>query len=387
MSTIGLQRANGRTKVEPQLSLPSSCYTDTSIYARELGTIFRHCWQPIGHSVDLKEPGSYLAAKVAEQDVFVVRGDDGVLRGFSNVCRHRGHRLLKGKGLVDRAIVCPYHAWGYALDGRLRGAPNANNVAGFDKNRVRLPSVAATEVGAMVLVNLDTKAPTFDEEFNGVAAELQAFVPRFAELEYFRSTVVTLACNWKVAVENFAECYHCVHAHPTLTTALLDPDSYKVELFHHHQRHSSETAADGITLYDVGSQAGAHTKALRGWQLWPNCALLVNPGSNYVVFHYIPDGPERTIANIDWFFGPWVRGEQREKIVKDHRETTLEEDMRLVAEVQIGLNNSSYERGVLMVDANQPCAGFSEHTVAHLQRIWREVMQVEDTPPITSGQG
>jgi len=120
-----------------------------------------------------------------------------------------------------------------------------------------------------------------------------------------------------------------------------------------------------------------HAKELRAWQLWPNCVLLVNPGSNYAVFHYIPDGPESTIVKIDWFFGPWVRDDERERIVKDHREITLEEDRLLVAEVQLGLNNWNYDRGVLMVDAEHPCSGFSEHTVAHLQNLWREVMEAE----------
>ena len=188
------------------------------------------------------------------------------------------------------------------MDGRLLGAPNAKHVAGFDKERMCLPAIAVAEVGAIVMVNLDTKPPTFNEEFEGIETELQAFVPRLAELEF------------------------------------------------------------------------------RAWQLRPNCVLPVNPSSNYVVFHYIPDRPERTITKIDWFVGPWLREGEREKIVKDHRKITLEEDRRLVAEVQIGLNNSSYDRGVLMIDAEHPYSGFSEHTVAHLQNLWREVMDTDNGP-------
>ena len=135
-----------------------------------------------------------------------------------------------------------------------------------------------------------------------------------------------------------------------LTTALLDPKSYKVELFPHHHRHSSDTTAGGITLYEVDLQSGVHAKEFRAWQLWPNCVLLVNPGSNYAVFRYSPDGPERTIAKIDWFFGPWVRDDERERIVKDHREITLEEDRLLVAEVQLGLNSWNYDCGAQTVD-------------------------------------
>lgn len=377
MTTNEMSIDADRAEDGPQRTLPSRCYTDAAIYARELETIFRHCWQPIGNAIDVKEPGNYLSGRIVGQDIVVVRGHDHVLRGFFNVCRHRGHRLLQGKGTLKTTIICPYHAWGYGLDGRLQGAPNANNVAGFDKNRVFLSPVGVAEVGGLVLVNLDRQAPSFDEEFAGVERELQAFVPRLADLEHSATTVATMECNWKIMVENYAECYHCAHAHPTLTTTLLDADAYQVELFARHHRHSTGPVTGGITLYEVNENSGAHAEEYRAWLLWPNYSLQVNPGSNFVLLHFIPDGPERTIAKIDWYFGPWVTEHDRERIVENHRLTTLEEDQRLVAEVQIGLNNSSYDRGVLMVDATQPCSGSSEHTVAHLQNLWREVMGAE----------
>ena len=99
----------------PQLTLPSRCFTDPGIYAQEIKTIFSKVWQPVGHGGDVVKPGSYITGRVADQDVAVVRGRDGALRGFFNVCQHRGHRLLKGKGDLKVAITCPYHAWAYGL--------------------------------------------------------------------------------------------------------------------------------------------------------------------------------------------------------------------------------------------------------------------------------
>ena len=193
----------------PQLTLPARCFTDADIYEREMERIFRHIWQPIGHSADITQPGDYLTGQVAGQDVFVVRGRDGTLRGFFNVCQHRGHRLLKGQGNLKVAITCPYHAWAYGLDGNLRAAPNAENVPGFDPTRVCLNGVAVEEVGNLVLVNLDTETPSFDAMFPGVKDELHEFAPRLSELEFSHRTTAELACNWKVAIENYAECYHC----------------------------------------------------------------------------------------------------------------------------------------------------------------------------------
>ncbi|MEM7120942.1 MAG: aromatic ring-hydroxylating dioxygenase subunit alpha [Pseudomonadota bacterium] len=358
----------------PQLTLPSRCFTDPDVYAQELTSIFSKVWQPVGHSVDVAKPGSYITGNVAGQDIAVIRGRDGTLRGFFNVCQHRGHRLLKGKGDLKIAITCPYHAWAYGLDGRLRGAPNAENVPGFDASRVGLKEIGVEEIGKLVLVNLDTDAASFEDEFPGVAKELAEFAPRLDELEFAHRTTAEMACNWKVAFENYAECYHCTHAHPTLMTALLSADGFKLELFEKHHRQTTGTAKGGVTLYQIDRAASPHVDELRSWVLWPNFALQVNPGSNYVVFHFIPDGPERAIAQIDWFFGPWVDAGERERIVAEHSATTLAEDVRLVTDVQIGLNNMGYDRGVIMADGHEPDAGRSEHSVAHLQNLWRRAM-------------
>ncbi len=378
MAATGMPSSTEPAAAGPRLTLPSRCFVNADIYAREMETIFRHCWQPIGHAADVAEPGSYITGRVAGQDVAVVRGRDGCLRGFFNVCRHRGHRLLQGKGHLTAAIICPYHAWAYGLDGRLRAAPNAKNVTGFDPGRVALAPIGVAVIGALVLVNLDAAAPSFQEEFPGVEEELSAFAPRLSELAFHRSSVVEMACNWKVAVENYGECYHCAHAHPTLMTGLLDGDAYRVELFPRHHRHSTGTTKGGATLYQVDQESSTNADGFRAWLLWPNFSLQVNPGSNFVLFHFIPNGPERTVAKLDWFFGPWVAEAERDRIIEEHSRTTLAEDKLLVEEVQIGLNNLSYDRGVLMVDSERASAGTSEHTIAHLQILWREVMGEED---------
>ena len=360
--------------VEPVLTLPSRCYTDPAIYAREMETIFRSAWQPFAHGCDVAAPGDYVAGELLGQDIVVLRGRDGALRGFHNVCRHRGHRLLRGTGNLKVAVTCPYHAWSYGLDGRLRAAPNGENVPGFDPSGIALTPVAVEQFCNLVLVNLDPDAAPFHSLFPGLGTEILAYAPRMAELAFSHRSEAELACNWKVAVENFDECYHCVTAHPTLMTGLLDPGSYRIELFERHHRHSGGSQSADSLIYRIDPSISPRAMDFASWLLWPNVALQVNPGSNYVVFHFMPLAHDRTLARIDWFFGPWVGAAERARIVEQHRATTLAEDVSLVAEVQRGLASRSYDRGVLMVDAVNPNAGNSEHTVAHLQQIWRSVM-------------
>ncbi len=374
MALSQVRADDGIVSPELQLTLPSRCYTDPAIYEIEMQRIFRKSWQVAGNSADVAEPGTYLTCRIVGQDIAVVRGRDGVLRAFHNVCQHRGHRLLKDKGTLKVTITCPYHAWAYGLDGRLRGAPNAENVPGFEPKRVGLAPVGVEEIGNLVLVNLDPDAPSIDTRFAGVRYELAAFAPRLSETEFHGRSTAELACNWKVAYENYGECYHCRHAHPTLTTGLLNPDVYEVRLFRNHMQHWSGPAAGGISLYQIDSRTGPHAEELTSWGLWPNLALQVNPGTNYVVFQFLPDGLDRTIAHVDWYFGPWVEQDERDRIIEEHRVITLQEDVDLVANVQIGLNSDGYDRGVLMVDQTHPKAGHSEHPIAHFQNLWREAM-------------
>ena len=371
-----VQPANdtGAAAPRPQLTLPARCFTDPDLYNIELQRIFRRSWQVAGNASDVAEPGTYLTCRIADQDLAVVRGRDGELRAFYNVCQHRGHRLLNGKGTLKVTITCPYHAWAYGLDGRLRGAPNAENVPGFDPDSVALASVRVEEVGNLVFVNLDADAPAFEEQFPRVREELAAFAPRLGETQFHHRSTAMLDCNWKVAIENYGECYHCRHAHPSLTAGLIDPDAYRVELHRNHHRHSSAPPASGITLYAIDEAAGDHSREFAAWLLWPNISLQVNPGGNFCVFQYLPDGVDRTISHVDWHFGPWVEPAERDRIVEEHRRDTMQEDIDLVANVQIGLNNDGYDRGVLMIDQASPQAGYSEHSVAHMQDLWRDAM-------------
>ena len=135
----------GQFTLDPMASptLPSRYYTDPDIYRAEMRQIHRKSWCYVGHVCDVAQPGMYFTDVVGEQPVLVVKGQDGAIRAFYNVCQHRGHELLKGAGkLKTKAMACPYHAWLYRLDGTLAAAPMTEHLKNFDKSQYGLKEIA-----------------------------------------------------------------------------------------------------------------------------------------------------------------------------------------------------------------------------------------------------
>ena len=203
-------RACAAEPFERARAMPPGVYTSEAVRAAELDRIFRREWIAIGRSSALAEPGDYAATEIAGQPVAVVRDRDGRLRAFSNVCLHRMSTLLEGRGRT-RAIVCPYHAWTYNLDGSLRGAPAMTLNAAFDRADYRLPELNCDEWLGFVFVTLDPDAPPLADRL----AEAEAMIADFGFADYVESFFETHVwdTNWKVLAENFMESYHLPVCH------------------------------------------------------------------------------------------------------------------------------------------------------------------------------
>jgi phenylpropionate dioxygenase-like ring-hydroxylating dioxygenase large terminal subunit len=191
-------------------AMPKSVYTDPGFTALEEEHIFRRDWLCAGRADALPNPGDYLTMQIAGEPVIVLRDADGRLRAMSNVCRHRMSTLLEGRGNT-RAIVCPYHAWTYNLDGALRGAPAMGLNDAFCRDRIALPQVRCEEWLGWIMVTLNPDAPSPHEAL----AEVEALVGQF-QMEHYREAFreeFRWATNWKVLAENFMESYHLPVCH------------------------------------------------------------------------------------------------------------------------------------------------------------------------------
>ena len=226
--------ADGTAPAGFPLALDPRLYRDPAVLEAEVDAIFSRTWQYAGHVGDLPEAGNYITARAGDQPVLVLRGDDGGLRAFRNVCRHRGSELLTGSGRCKKAIRCRYHGWTYdATDGRLLGVPEHREYGErLDKSALGLIPARVEELAGLLFVNLDRDAAPLAEATAGLAERLAPY--RIPELAKFASSKgggseSTQPANWKIVVENYLEGYHVPIAHPGLMR-MLDYKGYGAEL-------------------------------------------------------------------------------------------------------------------------------------------------------------
>lgn len=207
---VALLRENTSQPFERARAMPPEVYTSESFVERELSDIFAKDWYCVGRADALTEPGAYVTAELAGQPLIVLRDHDGALRALSNVCLHRCSTLLHGRGCT-KTIVCPYHAWTYGLDGRLRGAPAMEQNTNFNRKDYRLPELRCEEWLGFVFVTLNDAARPVAEGLAEAERMIAGYdLTNYAET-FFEEHVWDT--NWKVLAENFMESYHLPVCH------------------------------------------------------------------------------------------------------------------------------------------------------------------------------
>jgi len=346
-------------------SLRAEAYTERRWADADVAGILARSWQWICHVERLRDPGSYVSATVAGMPVAVVRGRDGELRAFYNVCKHRAHELLSGSG-TTRNIVCPYHAWTYGLDGNLKAARRADRMESFDMGEVCLDPVLVEEFGGMVYVNLDTAATPLGEQAADLAEEIASWAPDVAALTHAKRLSYDVATNWKNVIDNFLECYHCHIAHKEFVD-LVDMDTYEVRTHGIWSSHFAEAGKHANAAYDV---SGASVTEHAVWWLWPNTCLLRYPGrGNFMVFQAVPDGPERTLETWDFYLESTELDEAEKESVRYIDDVLQQQDIALVESVQRGMRTPAFDQGRIVFDPARAGSGLSEHGVHHFHGL------------------
>ncbi len=206
---------------KPGHSLDQAFYTDPDIYERELEKLVYRNWILAGHVSQWTEPGDFRVLNVDKESAIIVRGNDGQLKGFANVCRHRGSLVcLEQEGHVDK-FQCPYHGWMYDIDGNLTAARNMDD--SFDKSSHGLKSVSVGEIYGLVFVCFDDNPPSLEGAIRDLEEPMGMF--DFENLKVVAQKSYPIPANWKLSIENYQECYHCATAHPEyalMHTMMLD---------------------------------------------------------------------------------------------------------------------------------------------------------------------
>ena len=346
-------------------TLPSRYYLDDDIYEAELSAIFYRQWWYAGHVSQLLNIGDFLTADIGEQNLFITRDKEGELRAFYNVCQHRGHELVRGSGHA-KAIVCPYHAWTYDLNGELIAARNSKNVPNFNKCEFSLKPVRVEVFCGMVFLNLDNEATPLGELAPGLEKEIREYCPTVDTLQYVARDHYEVSCNWKVMVDNFLECYHCAPAHKDFVD-LVDMKSYRSTnkgIYSSHISNAARSTSNKAYQFEVGDVDFGYA----GWFLWPNLTIWAYPGeANLSVLQMNPDGSKRTIEFQDWFVPDGKMTDQLKQTIDYQKEVLQPEDIGLCESVQRGLSSRGYNQGRFIVDKEQ--TELSEHAVHHFQSM------------------
>ncbi|MCA9692345.1 MAG: aromatic ring-hydroxylating dioxygenase subunit alpha [Myxococcales bacterium] len=337
-----IERFNPNLPIEEAATPPSSWYTAPALYELERRAVFARSWQPVARVEQLITPGSYISGCLAGEPWVVTRGDDGALRAFHNVCRHKGHAVAHGSGRAER-FVCGYHGWTYTLRGRLERAPRVAGIRDFDRAATSLAPMQVDTWGPWVFINADREAPPVRAR----VPELDAFMQTtgWEQLRFVERRVWTLECNWKVYVDNYLDGgYHIPLMHPTLN-AQLDMGSYKTIPFSACSIQTSAPASVGDGRLDDAPGERIGDGATYAW-IYPNF-MLNRYGPCLDSNHVIPLGPDRCQVVYEFFFreteGERARGFIARSVAQ--ADITQREDIEICESVQVGLRSASYDQG------------------------------------------
>jgi phenylpropionate dioxygenase-like ring-hydroxylating dioxygenase large terminal subunit len=343
--------------MEPTRTLPAWTYRSAAFFEAEQRAIFRRSWLLVGHVSDLRELGDYVSVTIAGEPLLAVRGADGEVRAFSNVCRHRAARVADGSGNCGKAFRCPYHGWTYGLDGRLLGVPERTGFPGFDKDANGLWPLACGVASGFVFVSLHPDPEPLDEALGPFNEWLAPYRPD--RLVSYDTGSAVLPVNWKNSIDNYLEGYHIPVSHPGLLR-LLDYKSYQVEATESLASIARSRMRDKASknfqerMYQrlMKPMPGLGERERNEWNFvhaFPGMTFNLYPDQIDYWVNYPLD--ERRTATVWRAFRPPERLGRRQRVVRRLNarinQLVQKEDNDLTQRVQAGLGSSLYRAGVL----------------------------------------
>ncbi len=326
-------------------SIPAPWYFDERIGRLERDSVFASNWQVVGRVDQVQQPGQFFTINVNEEPLLIVRGEEGTLRGFYNVCRHHAAAVEPQAAGCAKQFRCPYHGWTYGSDGALKGMVEFEGVCNFERKDNGLVPVRTDTWENFVFVNLDGKTAPL-HEFLGKVPSLVAPLKLTETLHHFDRRIYTLKCNWKVYVDNYLDGgYHVPHAHKGLSS-VVEYTKYTIENFERSCLQSSPLDASSPADSAIGS-----TRRGRAFYLWVYPNFMINAYSDVMDTNLvIPLGVDQCAVIFDYYFADTSAAsaqQHRDSIAVS--EKVQDEDMAICDSVQRGLASRAYMAGRLSV--------------------------------------
>lgn len=340
-----VQRFRSDLPLSQAESIPASWYTDAEMGEWEHQAVFARHWLVVGRSDQVARPGEYFTMQVARWPIVVVRGEDGVLRGFYNVCRHRAACVaIAEQGVADR-FRCRYHGWTYDLTGQLRGTPEFDGVEGFHREKNGLVPVHVAEWPPLVFVHFGQPECSLEEYISPMPERLRQF--QIEKLHFVARRVYDLRCNWKVFVDNYLDGgYHVLTLHRSLA-AVIDYKHYVTETFRYCSVQASPLRPPDPQREDTSAATVRTGKQTAYWWLYPN--FMLNAYEGYMDTNLVlPMGVDRCRVIFDFYFAQPVGSPQAERFHAESiavADRVQQEDVEICEEVQRGLASGVFDTG------------------------------------------
>jgi choline monooxygenase len=303
-------------------------YTDPAVYALEVARVFHGSWLYAGHESQVAKPGDVLPVKLLDEPLVIVRNREGRLGAFYNVCAHRGMRVVPGP-CSTTTLRCPYHGWVYDLDGRLIAARDTRQMPDFDTAALGLPRVALAVVHGMIFVNLAGEDVPIGPSVGAMLDEIPKAGLDPARLRLAKVVDYDLKTNWKIAVENYLECYHCPIAHPGFVDAVIYDQAYARETEDCVFAAAPAKPELAETFRARRDAAGyPHVPLMRYDWAWPNTMVLLGWAAvpHVLLWQILPVGPERTIFRHNFLFYDGVEDPELDELVRGIDALQLEDN-------------------------------------------------------------
>lgn len=339
-------------------ALPAIYYTNQKIFEVEIEEIFYKNWIYAGHVSKLQNKGDYITCTIHDQDIFVIRANDGKIKAFYNVCKHRAHTLLKGEGRA-MVVTCPAHNWAYATDGKLRSGPGIDGLQNFEKSEFCLTSVHVEEFAGFIFINLSDGPTPLRELTEGLHEKILSYVPNPERLVLAHRQTRPSTANWKSVMDNYLECYHCKSTHKTFCE-VVDMDGYSTTTFGNWSWHSGPgfPQPGSVEKTEVNEGfAGAH--------LWPNLTINFFPGRNdeIMLFYTIPVDADNCVDVMEFYMPRKELSDESRAEIDWVCNVLTEEDIALIENVHRGMKSRGYYDGRLVVNTERNY--LSEHSLHH----------------------
>jgi len=350
--------------------MPGERYTSPAILAEEQERIFARHWNCVGRASALARPGDYMLRTVAGESLIVLRDRGGELRALFHVGRHRGTQLCREpSGQFSETIQCPYHAWTYATDGRLIGAPHMQEVDGFDKRDYPLHAAATAEYAGFVFVNVDEDPQPFAEWFAPMMHRLARF--DLSRLKVGHDVTYDVHANWKLVFQNYSECLHCPMIHPELSAVLPYQsganDMIEGPFLGGYMEIGAPNESATLTgracgrIVNPGLPDDDRHRAFY-YTVMPNLLLSIHP--DYVNYYLLtPAGVDRTTVESQWMFAPENDGDPAFNPADAIAfwDVTNRQDWDIVARSQLGVASRRYVPGPYSPRESIPAAWDREY--------------------------